>query len=310
MQQQKDKHGVLTWLLLIFIPIVGIIVMWVKRKDYSKKKKIILTIIFSFWTIILLACSGSDSETTTTDNVIVEEKQSESENTAEETDKDQVNESKKQEETDDEYPNDVNGINITFSKSVRNDTTGRWRLAKVADTTAIEDYALDYYKSFFKDDSEVHIIINYTLGTTSVMNAFDGMIYLDVHEYVDKEEHDASVLAGGMLLISYTINIETGEVEEVKDDDEFEPTAEKITQEETAQNNTGSSDNSDNFNTYDNDSQQQTDDTYVLNTSTMKIHLPSCSSVKKIAPNNYSTTNDSIDELISQGYSTCGICFK
>ncbi len=70
------------------------------------------------------------------------------------------------------------------------------------------------------------------------------------------------------------------------------------------------SDNGENFNTYDNAEQQQTTATYVLNTSSHKIHYPSCSSVKKIAPHNYSTSSLSLEELKSQGYSTCGICFK
>ena len=63
-----------------------------------------------------------------------------------------------------------------------------------------------------------------------------------------------------------------------------------------------------NFNTYDNAQQQNTSSSYVLNTSTMKFHRPSCSSVKKIAPQNYSTSNNSREELISQGYSPCGKC--
>lgn len=71
----------------------------------------------------------------------------------------------------------------------------------------------------------------------------------------------------------------------------------------------GSGDES-NFNTYDNAGQQNTEAAYVLNTNTMKIHHPSCKSVKKIAPQNYSTSNLSVDELIGQGYSTCGNCFK
>lgn len=65
-----------------------------------------------------------------------------------------------------------------------------------------------------------------------------------------------------------------------------------------------------NFNTYDNTEQQNTEAAYVLNTSSKKIHHPSCRSVPKIAPENYSTSNLSVDELINQGYSTCGICFK
>ena len=65
-----------------------------------------------------------------------------------------------------------------------------------------------------------------------------------------------------------------------------------------------------NFDTYDNAEQQNTEAAYVLNTSSKKIHHPSCRSVPKIAPENYSTSNQSVDELVNQGYSTCGICFK
>lgn len=63
-----------------------------------------------------------------------------------------------------------------------------------------------------------------------------------------------------------------------------------------------------NFNTYDNPEQQQTSAQYVLNNNTMKFHKPSCKSVKKIAPHNYGTSNESRDSLIAQGYSPCGNC--
>ena len=63
-----------------------------------------------------------------------------------------------------------------------------------------------------------------------------------------------------------------------------------------------------NFNTYNPAEQQNTQDSWVLNTNTMKIHYPSCSQVKKIAPQNYSTSNLSEGELKNQGYSTCGVC--
>lgn len=46
---------------------------------------------------------------------------------------------------------------------------------------------------------------------------------------------------------------------------------------------------------------------YVLNTSRMKIHYKSCSSVKDIASHNYSETND-YDKAISDGYTPCGRC--
>ena len=78
---------------------------------------------------------------------------------------------------------------------------------------------------------------------------------------------------------------------------------------ETKQTNT-SSGNAENFDKYDNKEQQNTTDKYVLNTNTMKIHHPNCDSVAKIKPENYKTTNESIEELEKQGYKRCGICFK
>ena len=64
-----------------------------------------------------------------------------------------------------------------------------------------------------------------------------------------------------------------------------------------------------NFNTYNNVEQQQTAAAYVLNTNTMKIHHPGCKSVPKIAPQNYAVSNASVEELLAQGYTTCGNCF-
>lgn len=46
---------------------------------------------------------------------------------------------------------------------------------------------------------------------------------------------------------------------------------------------------------------------YVLNTSRMKIHYKSCSSVKDIADHNYAETDD-YDGAIADGYSPCGRC--
>lgn len=60
------------------------------------------------------------------------------------------------------------------------------------------------------------------------------------------------------------------------------------------------------FNDYDNPAQQQTT-SYVLNTNTKKFHYPSCSEVKKIKSEHYSTASSRSD-AISGGYSPCGRC--
>ena len=62
-----------------------------------------------------------------------------------------------------------------------------------------------------------------------------------------------------------------------------------------------------NFDTYDNPEQQQTSASYVLNTNSKKFHLPNCSSVAKIAPQNYATANNRAD-IMAQGYQPCKKC--
>ena len=47
---------------------------------------------------------------------------------------------------------------------------------------------------------------------------------------------------------------------------------------------------------------------YILNTNTKKIHLTTCKSIKNISKKNKKESSLSKDELLKQGYSTCGIC--
>ncbi len=56
-------------------------------------------------------------------------------------------------------------------------------------------------------------------------------------------------------------------------------------------------------------SSRQISSYYVLNTNPdrMRIHIPSCSSVQEIKPENYSTTDD-YNWAIAHGYSPCGRC--
>lgn len=59
----------------------------------------------------------------------------------------------------------------------------------------------------------------------------------------------------------------------------------------------------------DSDNDIENEVTYVLNTSTQKIHHPNCKSVDKIKPENYATTDKSLEELLEEGYSKCGNCW-
>lgn len=48
---------------------------------------------------------------------------------------------------------------------------------------------------------------------------------------------------------------------------------------------------------------------YVLNTNTKKIHKTHCHHINKMNESNKQSYNGSIDDLYSQGYTTCGTCF-
>ena len=50
------------------------------------------------------------------------------------------------------------------------------------------------------------------------------------------------------------------------------------------------------------------DAAYIINTNTLKFHLPTCSSVSDIKASNKEETNKSKEELIEEGYSPCKLC--
>ena len=114
-----------------------------------------------------------------------------------------------------DFKNSIGGSGLTFYNSVHNDTTGRWRCAVIYTSEEMVNHALDYYKAYFTSDDELHFICNLGLKTTTAISVVMGNLQVDVHEYVDKEEHDANILNSGELLNSYWVNIETGEIEKL-----------------------------------------------------------------------------------------------
>ncbi len=71
---EKKKNNWLLWILLTFLSPIGIVYMWITKKDFPSKKKIILTIIFGLWFLIILgntnmSTNDTPSDISTTDNV-------------------------------------------------------------------------------------------------------------------------------------------------------------------------------------------------------------------------------------------------
>ena len=108
----------------------------------------------------------------------------------------------------------LDGISFRADK-VRNDTTGKWRISLIAENIDMSEYALDYYKQYFTDDSEIHFIVNFNYNTTTKIMSMGGQLDVTVQDYVSKEEHDANTLGSGTVLAEYFVDKETGEVEKI-----------------------------------------------------------------------------------------------
>jgi len=85
-----------------------------------------------------------------------------------------------------------------------------------ADNIDIENYALSYYKTYFKSDAEIHGIVNFTRKTTSSIRVNGGILFLDIYDYVDGEEKDAKLMFSGTLLKSYMIYTDNGDIQQIQ----------------------------------------------------------------------------------------------
>lgn len=173
-------------------------------KDKSTKSNVKKPIFkkWWFWVIIVIILAAIFGNTGTNESV-----KDESENTI--TSTEQQTEEKQDESTSE------NSISFVVT-NVRNDVTGNWRIATIAENIEMQDYALDYYKEYFKSDDEIHAIVNFNYKTTTKISVMGNLLDVSVYEYVDKEEHDAKLLFSGMLLKEYHVNKDTGEIEEIQ----------------------------------------------------------------------------------------------
>lgn len=103
-------------------------------------------------------------------------------------------------------------VDITFYDEFRNDVTGKWRKALVLTNSQIQDYAVDYYNTYFQADDEIHIIYDFSLNTVNCLKVFGNELYISITDYVDDEEQDAKIACSGTFLGEYHINIDTGEI--------------------------------------------------------------------------------------------------
>ena len=127
-----------------------------KAKDTVKKpfyKK------WWFWVIIVVVLAG------TIGNGEGKDREKDAVQTA------NVNESSATDTSEDSNQTDSEKAGIDFVVSdVRNDVTGKWRKSLIAENIEPKDYALDYYKQYFKSDDEIHAIVNFNYNTTTKLS--------------------------------------------------------------------------------------------------------------------------------------------
>ena len=106
------------------------------------------------------------------------------------------------------------GLSCIFSDSVRNDKTGKWRMMRYSAGKDFTPYAADYYAAYFESDDEVHAVVDLKHGTYMI-TCSGGQLFVDLHAYVDGEEHDAQLLGSGDLISQYVVDLSTGKVEKL-----------------------------------------------------------------------------------------------
>ena len=179
-----------------------------KRRSLMKEKKrkmvgIVLIAIIVLCIIGIIVSPSDDKEPKQTEQQNTEATEQASENAEPETEK-------KDEAAE------IEGVDIIFSETVRNDKTGNWRLAKVTGSKSAEEYAVDYYEQYFKADNEVHAVVNYTLNTTACITCVGDTLNVRIYEHIKDEEQYAENLFTGMKYAEYNVDKNTGDVEKVE----------------------------------------------------------------------------------------------
>ena len=156
-----------------------------------------------FWVIVIIVLIGIIGNIGNKDN--------DTENTSPAT----TVETEATDDTQSKNNSEFDNINFVVGK-VRNDVTGNWRISTIAENIEMQKFALDYYKTYFESDDEIHAIVNFNYNTTTKISVMGNLLDVTVYEYVDKEEHDAKLLFSGTLLKEYHVNMDNGEIEEVQ----------------------------------------------------------------------------------------------
>ena len=231
--KDAKKNDWLLWVLLILLTPIGIVYMWLIKKDFTSKKKKILSIVFGVWFVIVLINGNNGTENNEPVDVVNTEATKEPiseftkkptkeiEPTPEPTPEYDVKEIKKLYSSEDvigKSAKDIDKVDddILLDKTVINDSNDNLRLARITYRGSLEEYIMSYYEKYFSSDDEIHYIVNFTTKTTTCIANMGSFLSVTITEYVDKEEHDASTLGSGMVYGQYYIYFGTNDIEKIQ----------------------------------------------------------------------------------------------
>lgn len=178
-----------------------------QKNKKSKTPLIILVVAVLAFFVLVLALGGDSSDDSTAETTTTKAETTEAETTEAVPQREEA--IGKSDKSIADFPE-----KITLSP-MRNDATGNWKLARIATSETIEEYAISYYNEYFekKASNETHWIVNFTNHTTTSINYQSGLLFVNTYEYVDGEEHDAHDIGAGMPLTSFIIYTDNGDIE-------------------------------------------------------------------------------------------------
>ena len=98
------------------------------------------------------------------------------------------------------------------TKTVKTNAGDTIKMSQIDDDVSVDEYALNYYNSCFKEGDTVHWIYNKATNQTILFADQDGTVLVCVYEHVDGDEEDPSLLGMGTLEETWLLYPETGEM--------------------------------------------------------------------------------------------------
>lgn len=100
-------------------------------------------------------------------------------------------------------------------RNVNDDITGDWRMTYVNTTMSAEEYAIAYYKEYFKADTELHFLINQHLKTMAVIDQLGNFLDVRIYEYTLGEEYSADTMISEIKYGEWYVHLDTGEIQKL-----------------------------------------------------------------------------------------------